>query len=136
LRKAIEKAQESDRLKSAFLSNMSHEIRTPMNAICGFSNLLNDSSVTEEQKQSFVEIININSQQLLGIINDIIDISKIESGQITVARYKFSLNNLIRELELVFSQTAKLQGIELRVHLGLSDEESIIESDEGRLGKF
>lgn len=136
MRKAIEKAQESDRLKSAFLSNMSHEIRTPMNAICGFSNLLNDSSVTEEQKQSFVEIININSQQLLGIINDIIDISKIESGQITVARYKFSLNNLIRELELVFSQTAKLQGIELRVHLGLSDEESIIESDEGRLGKF
>lgn len=133
LRKATEKAQESDRLKSAFLSNMSHEIRTPMNAICGFSNLLNDSSVTEEQKQSFVEIININSQQLLGIINDIIDISKIESGQITVARYKFSLNNLIRELELLFSQTAKLQGIELRVHLGLSDEEDIIESDEVKI---
>jgi len=133
LRKAIEKAQESDRLKSAFLSNMSHEIRTPMNAICGFSNLLNDSSINEEQKQSFVEIININSQQLLGIINDIIDISKIESGQITVARYKFSLNNLIRELELLFSQTAKLQGIELRVHLGLSDEEDIIESDEVKI---
>jgi len=133
LRMATEKAQESDRLKSAFLSNMSHEIRTPMNAICGFSNLLNDKSINEEQRQSFIEIININSQQLLGIINDIIDISKIESGQITVAKVKFSLNELIRELELVFSQTAKLKRLEFKTHMGLSDKDSMVESDDMKI---
>jgi PAS domain S-box-containing protein len=128
-----EKAEESDRLKSSFLANMSHEIRTPMNAICGFSNLLLDETIAPEQRQDFVEIININGQQLLSIINDIIDISKIESGQITISRMKFSLNDLFREVETVFASIAKLKGVEFSSFIGLSDRESVIISDEMKI---
>jgi len=79
--KAKEKAEESDQLKSAFLANMSHEIRTPMNSIIGFSSLLEDE-LNEDEKKSFISRIKDNSQQLLNLINDIIDISKIEANQI------------------------------------------------------
>jgi PAS domain S-box-containing protein len=128
-----DKAEESDRLKSAFLANMSHEIRTPMNAICGFSNLLLDSSIADDQKESFVEIININGQQLLSIINDIIDISKIESGQISISNNKFSLNEIFKETETVYAQLAKIRGINFASSLGLPDSESIIVTDEMKL---
>lgn len=80
--KARQKAEESDHLKSAFLANMSHEIRTPLNGILGFSQLLKDKDLRLEKRQLFSEIINNNGKQLLRIISDIIDISKIEAGQI------------------------------------------------------
>jgi len=84
--KAKEKAEESDRLKSSFLANLSHEIRTPMNAILGFSELMGQFFLTDEQKQHYIEIIKSSGHHLLSIINDIIEISKIETGQ-TVIRY-------------------------------------------------
>lgn len=125
-----EKAEESDRLKTAFLSNMSHEIRTPMNAICGFSNLLINSSFNDEQRNNFVEIININSQQLLSIINDIIDVSKIESGQISISYSNISVNEIIDEMQTIFSPTVKMKGVELLVTKGLSANDCKIVSDE------
>ena len=73
------RAEESDRLKSAFLANMSHEIRTPLNAIVGFAKLIGEVE-TEEEKQQFIDIIDVNSELLLQLINDILDISKIEAG--------------------------------------------------------
>jgi len=77
---AKEKAEESDRLKTAFLSNMSHEIRTPMNGILGFAELLKPSDLPEEKRQRYISIIERSGNRLLNIINDILDISKIESG--------------------------------------------------------
>ena len=125
-----EKAEESDRLKTAFLSNMSHEIRTPMNAICGFSNLLLNPSVTDDEREEFVEIININSQQLLSIINDIIDVSRIEAGQVSISKVNFSVNDLLNELHSIFSQTIKVKGLQLTCTFGLPNFESQIFSDE------
>lgn len=77
---AKEKAEESDRLKSAFLANMSHEIRTPMSGIIGFLNLLNEPDLSEENKSVYINIVTQSGQRLLETINDIIEISKIESG--------------------------------------------------------
>ncbi|HEY3369228.1 MAG TPA: histidine kinase dimerization/phospho-acceptor domain-containing protein, partial [Prolixibacteraceae bacterium] len=77
------KAEESDKLKSAFLANMSHEIRTPLNGIMGFSSLLKDPDLPREKAERFIHIIDSSGQQLLNIINDILDISKIEAGQMS-----------------------------------------------------
>ena len=93
-----DKAEESDRLKSAFLANMSHEIRTPMNAIMGFSGLLKSSDLTHEKRNHFIDIINISGERLMVIINDIVDISKIESNQIRVDLQEIKLNSVLTEI--------------------------------------
>ncbi|MBK6962964.1 MAG: PocR ligand-binding domain-containing protein, partial [Bacteroidales bacterium] len=98
LKIAIDKAEEADRLKSAFLANMSHEIRTPMNGILGFAELLQTPGLPHSDVVSFVEIINTCSSQLMALINDIIDISKIEAGQITINSGKVSLRKLMAEV--------------------------------------
>jgi len=101
---AKEKAQESDRLKTAFLQNMSHEIRTPMNAIIGFSDLLPDVFDSPEKLLSYTTIIKERSSHLLQIINDILDIAKIESGQLPIHVEMYDLNSLFRELESFFTE--------------------------------
>lgn len=93
-----EKAVESDNLKSAFLANMSHEIRTPMNGILGFSHLLIDSQPDIQEKEKYIEAIENSTQQLLHIITDIMDISKIESGQEKTCNRAFNLNKLLGEI--------------------------------------
>ncbi|MGL4852334.1 MAG: ATP-binding protein [Phocaeicola sp.] len=97
LNKEKEKAQQSDKLKSAFLANMSHEIRTPLNAIIGFSDLLQYTESVEERQQ-FMEIINTNNELLLRLIDDILDLSKIESGVVEMNFETFNLNGLIENL--------------------------------------
>ena len=84
LKKAKESAQQSDELKTAFLANMSHEIRTPMNAIVGFSQLLNEEDISDDDKKQFIQLINSRSQDLLVLINDIVDISKVEAGLLKI----------------------------------------------------
>jgi signal transduction histidine kinase/ligand-binding sensor domain-containing protein len=95
---ARERAEESDRLKSAFLANMSHEIRTPMNAIVGFADLLKDSDLTESEKISYIKTINNNSDALLVLINDIIDLSLIEANQLRLTFGIFEVNAVLLEL--------------------------------------
>ena len=95
---AKEKAEESDRLKTSFLANMSHEIRTPMNSIVGFSNLIIEGGLTDEEQIEYVGHINNAVDNLLNLINDIIDISKIEAGQLTVKPEYFNLNKLMSEV--------------------------------------
>lgn len=102
LEKAILKAEESDRLKTAFLSNMSHEIRTPMNGIVGFADLLKQQDLTKAEREEYIEVINNSSQQLLRIISDIIDISKIESDQLSVEYGSVNLPVLFHELEMLY----------------------------------
>lgn len=104
LKVAKEKAEESDKLKTAFLANMSHEIRTPMNAIVGFSYLLTDPESTEESKAEFLKVIKSNGEVLMNLINDILDISIIESGQLQIKPKPFVLTELLNELHFFFNQ--------------------------------
>lgn len=101
LKEAKEKAEESDRLKTAFLANVSHEIRTPLNAIIGFSEFLIDPELEEEQKLELLNTINLSSDMLLGIIDDILDIARIESGQLRIKKEKISLSKLMNETYLL-----------------------------------
>ncbi|NOZ45310.1 MAG: PAS domain S-box protein [Chlorobi bacterium] len=102
--KAKNRAEESDRLKSAFLANMSHEIRTPMNGILGFTELLLEEDVSEDDSRFYLDIIKKNGDQLLNIINDILDISKIEVGQLKLSYEKTNISNLFNELESIFNK--------------------------------
>jgi PAS domain S-box-containing protein len=110
--KEKEHAEESDRLKTAFLQNMSHEIRTPMNAIMGFSSLLVEYYNDKQKLEQFSEIINLRCNDLLDIINDILAISKIESGQLPVNREVCNLTNLFSELADFFTEHQKRLGKE------------------------
>jgi len=98
LKNAKNRAEESDHLKTSFLANMSHEIRTPMNGILGFANLLRDADIGDEQKDLFLQHIDRSSKQLLNIIDDIIDISKIESGQLKISNRPVHINETMDEI--------------------------------------
>lgn len=127
-----DKARESDKLKSAFLANMSHEIRTPMNAIVGFSRLLNESDITIEERKEYVSIINKNSETLLALINDIIDIAKIESGQISIEKIRFQINTSLKALYETTKHILKSkaqQDIDIIVEAPLPDQEAFITTD-------
>lgn len=97
------KAEESDRMKSMFLSNMSHEIRTPMNAIVGFADMLHEVGLKPEEKDRFLDAITRSGDNLLLLINDIIDISKIEAGQLKLVSSSCNINELLDELEIDFT---------------------------------
>ncbi|OYT16222.1 MAG: hypothetical protein B7C24_08940 [Bacteroidetes bacterium 4572_77] len=101
---ALEKAEENDRLKSAFLANMSHEIRTPLNGIIGFAEILKetDDDFSEEEKSSYIDIIHSNGRILLHLVNDIIDISKIETGQLQIHPIQTNLYDLIHKATMTF----------------------------------
>ena len=109
------KAEESDRLKSAFLANMSHEIRTPMNAILGFTDLLKDPNITPEELKNYVNIIEDGGQRMLFIINDLIDISKIESGQIQINNSNTDINKEIDNIYNLLKREAQKNNIDLIV---------------------
>ncbi|QIA06223.1 PAS domain-containing hybrid sensor histidine kinase/response regulator [Draconibacterium halophilum] len=133
LRKAKEKAEESDRLKSAFLANMSHEIRTPMNGILGFTSLLQEHDLTGAQQQKYIEIIKKSGNRMLSTVNDIIEISKIDSGQITINSNKLNISKHILALYDFFNFEATKKGLKLTLENKLSENESFIISDKNKL---
>lgn len=107
LRTARDKAQESDRLKSSFLTNMSHEIRTPMNGIIGFTELLIKQDLSPGQQKDYLNIILSSGQQLLNIINDVLEISKIETGHITLEKVPFDILSMLKEIVTFFKPIAQ-----------------------------
>ncbi len=129
LKKAKDKAEESDRLKTAFLSNMSHEIRTPMNGILGFSELLEEDEFDNVERKNFIKIIQDSSKQLLSIINDIIDISKIEAGQININNEIVNINDLIYGVIEFFNPITLDKNIELQFINKLPNSSLMIETD-------
>ncbi len=135
LKAAKEKAEEADRLKSAFLANMSHEVRTPMNAILGFTTLLRDRKLNENKQVEFIDLINANSRQLLHIISDIIDISKIEANQIVLFEKDFNINKVLAVLKQTFHNQLDSLRKELEIELctPLSDTTAFIKTDKVRL---
>ncbi|MBW8324667.1 MAG: PAS domain S-box protein [Prolixibacteraceae bacterium] len=130
---AKEKAEESDRLKSAFLANISHEIRTPMNGILGFSELLKNPQLLPEAKNRYIQIIEQSGNRMLSIITDIVDISKIESGQMNLESNKINVNHLLSELAVLFTPEAQAKELRLSFTTALPNEKSFIQTDRNKL---
>lgn len=134
LSEAREKAEESDRLKSAFLANMSHEIRTPMNGIIGFSEMLNNPELSNDKRSLYSKIIVDSSNQLLTIVNDILDISRIETGMISIIKGVVNVNDVINELYNFFERQAKKnKSLNYESVKDLSDDDSLVMTDKTRL---
>lgn len=111
---AKETAEEASRLKTAFLNNISHEVRTPMNAIMGFSELLQSEEVEPEEKDRFIGIIHSNGKQLLSIVDDVLEISRLDSGRIPLNRVSFSLDALMEDLYLSLNAILVKKGLLFR----------------------
>jgi PAS domain S-box-containing protein len=134
--KAKSLAEESDRLKTAFLANMSHEIRTPMNGILGLTQLMTNHPVTEDQKKEYLAMINANGKMLLDLVNDIIDISKIESKQVDLFETEFSLNQMMEDLRRFISaekMVKNMDEVELIYKPYFKDKKSVIFSDQAKI---
>jgi PAS domain S-box-containing protein len=133
---AKEKALESDRLKSAFLANISHEIRTPMNGIIGFASLLKERVLTDEKRDQYIDIITQSSKSLLHIIEDLVDISKLEANQIQINNTRVNLKNLLTQLYDHFVVEKQLYGkdhISLSFEIDKDNPDMVIFTDETRI---
>ncbi len=124
-----EKAEESDKLKSAFLSNMAHEIRTPMNGILGFSELLQEPGLSDERQQEYIKIIRKSGKRMLNIINEIVEISKIEAGLIQIDVKDTDINEQIEFIYTFFKPEAEARGLKLLVNNDLSTKQFTIKTD-------
>ena len=133
---AKEKAEESDRLKSSFLANMSHEVRTPLNSIIGFSKLLADSDFEDAQKNEIIKIIIANGNHLLTIISDIMDISKLESGEIKIHMTQINARKFISSVTEQFTFQAETKKLKLKLTYPGREEETIIFADVDRLSQI
>jgi PAS domain S-box-containing protein len=131
--RAKENAEESDRLKSAFLANMSHEIRTPMNGILGFAGLLKEPGLSGEDRAEFIRMIEKSGERMLNIINDIIDISKIEAGVIKLDIKETNINEQLDYIYTFFKPEVEGKGMKLFHKKTLSDKNAIINTDREKL---
>jgi PAS domain S-box-containing protein len=130
---AKEKAEEGDRLKSSFLANMSHEIRTPMNGILGFTALLKEPKLTGEEQRQYISVIEKSGSRMLNIINDIVSISKIESGQMNLSYKETSVKEQIESVYNSFINEAQQKNIKLTINNTLSANYNLIRTDTEKL---
>jgi PAS domain S-box-containing protein len=129
---AKERAEESDRLKSAFLANMSHEIRTPMNGILGFSALLSKPGVDIKEQQNYIRMIEKSSARLFNLINEIIDVSKIESGQMEIQTVETNINEQLELAYNLLKPDAENKGITLSYQDSLSVKDAVTTTDRAK----
>ena len=130
---AKEHAEQSDKLKTAFLTNMSHEIRTPMNGILGFAQLLKKPGLAGEKQQEYIEIIKVSSDRMLNIINDIVDISKIEAGINDINITESDINEQTDFIYSFFKPQAQIKGLAFSCKNGLPSNEAVISTDNEKL---
>ena len=135
LRRALNKAEESDKLKTAFLANMSHEIRTPMNGIIGFSEFLLKNDLSDDKRKEYASIVIESSKRLLTIVNDILDISKIEAGAIQLNYESVNINKLLDDLYLFYQPKSQTYNLNLICKKGLGNNKSVIEIDKTKLNQ-
>jgi signal transduction histidine kinase/CheY-like chemotaxis protein len=135
LKLAKELAEESDRLKTSFLQNMSHEVRTPLNAIVGFSQLISESNLTSAQLKLFAEKILANSDKLIGIITDVIELSQVQSNQAKIKTNDIDVVLLVNKTVDSFREIAKEKNIALIFNQNIEFKELFVQSDEGKLKK-
>lgn len=133
LQQSVEKAEESDRLKSVFLANMSHEIRTPMNGILGFVNLLEDTEISAENYRQYVGFIKKSSERLLDTINDIIEISKIEAREATLSVAEVDVNESVDYLFGFFQPAFNKKKLPFILENSLADKKIILQTDKNKL---
>lgn len=133
---AKDKAEESDRLKSLFLANISHEIRTPMNGILGFAELLKEPHLTNDNRNEYLEVIESSGHRMLNIINDLIDISKIEAGEMTIRIRPTEIHSLLKEIHVFFLPEASKKNLQLDYHCELASEDCTIETDGTKLNQI
>lgn len=133
---AKEKAEESDRLKSAFLANMSHEIRTPMNGILGFTSLLRNPDLTTNKKEKYIDIIHRSGKRMLSTVNDIIEISKLETGIINIEYEEINVNEVLKELFLFFRPEVEKKGLKLILDKSLPEKYIRIQTDRSKLNSI
>ena len=131
--RAKEKAEESDRLKTAFLANISHEIRTPMNGILGFLELLKNPTLGDEEKNNFIEVVNKSGDRLLRTINDIIEISKIESGQVRADYSSVDIRDVMEYYLKFFEPSAKEKQLGLKIGRQIPSHKSLIRTDRSKI---
>jgi PAS domain S-box-containing protein len=130
---AKERAEESDRLKSAFLANMSHEIRTPMNGILGFTGLLKEPNLSGNEQQSYIQIIEESGARMLNLMDNIIDISRIESGEIKITITDYAIKEKFEHLFDFFKVEAEHKGLKLILKHTVPSNESVIKTDVHKL---
>ncbi len=133
LLKAKIKAEEAADLKSLFLANMSHEIRTPLNSILGFSELMFFDHLDKQDQEQYLKMILSSGDQLLHLVNDILDIAQIESGQLEIKKEAIHLNSILDELYKIYSAELRSKPVTLKMSKGLSDENCYIVSHQGKL---
>ncbi len=136
LNAAKDKAEESNRLKTAFLQNLSHEVRTPMNGIVGFASMLSLPNLTDEKRKYFTDIIVSSTDQLLNIINDILDFSRIEAGQVEIKMSCFNIYELLDDIKLQYEFEAQNKGLELTLQVSDDERHVSINSDPDKIKKI
>ena len=128
-------AEESDNLKTAFLQNMSHEIRTPLNGIIGFSDLLDDEFIAKEDIKHFTAVIKQSGKRLLEIVNNVLDISKIQTGQVKIQKENFIINTVLEDVLIFFSPIANNRNIKLTFQ-NTTDTTTCLYTDEAKLNQI
>jgi len=135
LQVANKKATESDELKTAFLGNLSHYIRTPMNSILGFVELLEQRNLDNDKRLRFYNLINQQSKHLLQFINNIVEVSKIQSGQLTISEKYFHINAVVKKLQIniLLDISERQKNINLLIDTALPDDKDVLLSDESKI---